>query len=330
MRRAILVLLAGLMALAMPAHAETYRLSTGGPPNHPWGYGARLWADLVAGRTQGRIVFDVVPGLEQAGVDGMDAFAALSSGAIDAAVGSSLAWSGQVPSLGLFALPCLIDGPDDLETLVTSPLGETLFGDLRGRGIEPLAWGDAGAWAIASRSGPLTRSADLAGLTLRVPAYPPLREAMMVLGVDPVASDLPMALTQARLGMIDGIMARLADLASAARPPAGYNTWTVWPCVAEPLVFAVNRELWLSWPLQDRIAVAQAAVEAAIAQARDARALVRTDAPWLAPAGIRLVRFPPERAATLSLELGHIRARWAQVVGTDLVLDAQQILMAPR
>ena len=139
-----------------------------------------------------------------------------------------------------------------------------------------------------------------------------------------------MALTQARLGMIDGIMARLADLASASRPPAGYDTWTVWPCVAEPLVFAVNRELWLSWPLQDRIAVAQAAVEAAIAQARGARALVRTDAPWLAPAGIRLVRFPPDRAAILSQELSHIRARWAQVVGTDLVLDAQQVLMTPR
>ncbi|MDA1072833.1 MAG: hypothetical protein O2825_15760, partial [Proteobacteria bacterium] len=62
-------------------------------------------------------------------------------------------------------------------------------------------------------------------------------------------------------------------------------------------------------------AVAQAAVEAAIAQARDARALVR---------------FPPDRAAILSQELSHIRARWAQVVGTDLVLDAQQILMTPR
>ena len=118
MKRAAALLLAGLMTLAVPAGAETYRLSTGGPPNHPWGYGARVWADRVAERTGGRIVFDVVPGLGQAGVDGMDAFAALSGGSIDAAVGSSLAWSGQVPSLALFALPCLIDGPDDLDPVL--------------------------------------------------------------------------------------------------------------------------------------------------------------------------------------------------------------------
>jgi len=319
-----------LLAVALSVRAETYVLSSGGPPNRPWGYGARLWADMVAERTQGRIVFNVVPDLALVGRDGVGEFVALASGRIDAALGSSLAWSGDVPSLALFALPCLIDGPGDLEALVTSPLGATLFEDVRAHGVEPLAWGDAGAWAIAGRTGALTRSRDLAGLTLRVPAYPPLREAMMVLGVDPIAADLRLALTQARLGMIDGIMARLADLATASRPPEGYDTWTVWPCVAEPLVFAVNRELWLSWPLADRMAVAQGAIEAAIAQARSARALVRTDAPWLAPAGITLVRFPGDRAATLSRELSHIRQRWAQTVGTDLVLDAEQILLRPR
>ena len=318
-----------LLGLSGPAAAESYVLSTGGPPNHPWGYGARLWADLVAERTEGRIVFNVVPGLLQAGPGGTEEFSGLAGGTIDAAVGSSLVWSADLPSMALFSLPCLIDGPDDLEGLVTGTVGMKLFEDVRARGVEPLAWGDAGAWAIAARTGPLTRSSQLAGLTLRAPAEPPVREALMVLGVDPIPADLRLALTQARLGMIDGIMARLADLASAARPPEAYDTWTVWPCLAEPLVFAVNRQLWLSWPLADRFAVAQAALEAAVAQARRARDLVRSDAPWLEPAGIRLVRFTPERAATLSLELSHIRERWAQPVGTELVLEAQQILMAP-
>ncbi len=319
-----------LLALTAPAAAETYLLSTGGPPNHPWGFGARFWAERVAQRTQGRIVFNVVPDLPQAGIEGIDELDALASGTIDAAVGSSLAWSGAVPSLALFGLPCLIDGPGDLEAVITSPLGSSLFEDVRAQGVEPLAWGDAGAWAIAARTGPLTRSRDLAGLTLRAPAYPPVREALMVLGVDPIAADLRLALTQTRLGMIDGIMARLADLAAASRPPEGYDTWTVWPCVAEPLIFAVNRELWLSWPLEDRIAVAQAALEAAVAQARRARGLVRPDAPWLQAAGIRLVRFTPDEAATLSLELSHIRARWGLAVGPDTVLEAEQILLTPR
>lgn len=324
------IVLAFVVGLCAPAAAETYLLSTGGPPNHPWGFGARYWAERVKQRTEGRIVFNVVPDLPQAGIDGAGEFDALVSGRIDAAVGSSLAWSGQVPSLAFFALPCLIDGPGDLEALVTSPLGSTLFEDVRDLGVEPLAWGDAGAWAIAARTGPLTRSRDLAGLTLRAPAYPPLREALMVLGVDPVAADLRLALTQARLGMIDGIMARLADLAAASRPPEGYDTWTVWPCVAEPLIFAVNRDLWLSWSLQDRTAVAQAALEAAVAQARRARDLVLPDALWMQAAGIHLVRFTPDEAATLSLELSHIRARWGLLVGPDLVLEAQQTLLTPR
>lgn len=330
MTQRFVIALLVLVALAGTAAAETYLMSTGGPPNHPWGYGARLWADLVAERTQGRIVFTVVPDLPAAGEEGVLEFDALARGEIDAAVGSSLAWSGAVPSLALFGLPCLVDGPDDLETLVTGSVGAALFEDVRARGVEPLAWGDAGAWAVAARTGALTRSGQFAGLTLRVPPYPPVREAMMVLGVDPIPVDLRLAGTQARLGMIDGIMARLADLSAGARPPEGFDTWTVWPCVAEPLVFAVNRSLWLSWPLQDRIAVAQAALEAAVAQARRARALVRTDAPWLGEAGIRLVRFGPDRAGTLSLELSHIRARWGALVGPDLVLQAEQALAAPR
>lgn len=316
--------------LALPAHGETYVLSTGGPPNHPWGYGARLWADLVAERTGGRIVFDVVPYLPEAGPAGTREVDGLATGAIDAAVGSSLAWAAEISPLGLFALPCLIDGPGDLEALVTSPVGERLFEAVRARGVEPLAWGDAGAWAVAARTGPLVTSAALAGLTLRAPDLPPVREALMVLGVDPVASDLAMAETQARLGMIDGMLARLADLASSARPPAGYDTWTVWPCIAEPLVFAVSDRVWSGWPLADRVVVAQAAIEAGIAQARLARSLVRRDAPWLAAAGLRLVRLTADDTGTLSLELSHIRARWAEAVGRELVLQAEQVLVSSR
>ncbi|MGY8994990.1 MAG: TRAP transporter substrate-binding protein, partial [Alphaproteobacteria bacterium] len=151
-QRSTIWVVAVLLALAIGnvAQAETYLLSTGAPINHPWGFGARLWADLVAERSEGRIVFDVVPNAVAAGEGGVLEFSALSRGVIDLAVGSSLVWSRDVPALGLFALPCLITNEQELEQIVTSTIGERLFLDIRTFNIVPLAWGDAGAYVIAS------------------------------------------------------------------------------------------------------------------------------------------------------------------------------------
>jgi TRAP-type C4-dicarboxylate transport system substrate-binding protein len=329
-RRVTFQMIAVLFALATGplAHAETYLLSTGAPINHPWGFGARLWADLVAERTDGRIVFDVVPDAVAAGEGGELEFSALSRGVIDLAVGSSLIWSRDVPSLGLFALPCLVTNEQELEEIVTSTIGERLFIDIRGFNVVPLAWGDAGAYVIASRSGPLDHGEDLAGISLRVPEIGPVRQAFTMLGVDAIAASPRQALLQMRLGMIDGSVGRLADMNAEPDLPEAYDTWTRWPCVAEPLIFAVNRDLWAQWSTEDRVIVGQAALEAAIAQAEAARILARNQGAVLEWDDVVFVDVTRSHAMKLAQELEPVFYEWSGDVGTDLVRDAQAVLDA--
>ena len=329
-QRSTIQVIAVLLALAFGgvAHAETYLLSTGAPINHPWGFGARLWADLVAERTDGRIVFDVVPDAVAAGEGGLLEFSALSRGVIDLAVGSSLVWSRDVPSLGLFALPCLVTNEQELEQVVTSTIGERLFLDIRAFNVVPLAWGDAGAYVIASRSGPLDHGADFAGLSLRVPQTASVRQSLMMLGVDAVAAPTRQALLQMRLGMIDGSVGRLADMNAEPDMPPAYDTWTRWPCLAEPLIFAVNRDLWAHWSLEDRVIVEQAALEAAIAQAEAARVLARNQGAVLEWDDVAFVDVSRSHVEKLAQELKPIFYEWSGQVGADLVGDAQAVLDA--
>ena len=324
--RVVAVLLA--LAIGNVAQAETYLLSTGAPINHPWVFGARLWADLVAERSEGRIVFDVVPNAVAAGEGGVLEFSALSRGVIDLAVGSSLVWSRDVPALGLFALPCLITNEQELEQIVTSTIGERLFLDIRTFNIVPLAWGDAGAYVIASRSGALDHGVDFDGLSLRVPEIGPVRQGFMMLGVDAVAAPPSQALLQMKLGMIDGSVGRLADMNAEPDLPQAYDTWTRWPCLAEPLIFAVNRDLWAHWSTEERVIVGQAALEAAIAQAEAARVLARNQGAVLEWDDVAFIDVSRDHAEKLAQELKPVFYEWSGQVGSDLVRDAEAVLDA--
>ena len=53
-------------------------------------------------------------------------------------------------------------------------------------------------------------------------------------------------------------------------------------------------------------------------------------APWLAAAGLTLIRFTPDEVGRLATELSWVRQRWAASVGPDRVLAAEQLLLAPR
>jgi len=261
-------------------------MSTGAPPTHPWGYGARLWADLVAEASGGDIVFDVVPHAAEAGDGGVLEFQALQEGRIDAAVGSSLVWADDIPVLGLFAVPCLAPNASSLQAVVESPIGRDMFAALQDNGLVPLAWGDAGAYVIASRAGELRRAPQFQELSLRVPPLAPLRQSLRELGVDTLDITFRQARLQMGLGSIDGTVARMADLNSEAALPPAYDTWTRWPCIAEPLIFAVSAVTWASWSQVERAVVEHAALEAAAAQMAAARAITVGEAGLLEGDGL--------------------------------------------
>ena len=99
--------------LAWSAHAQSppagreWKLSTALGPAYPQGKGGELWASLIRERSAGRLAVRHYPGATLVQRDPAREFAALRDGAIDVAVGSTLALGAAVAELDLIALPWL-------------------------------------------------------------------------------------------------------------------------------------------------------------------------------------------------------------------------------
>ena len=102
---------------------------------------------------------------------------------------------------------------------------------------------------------------------------------------------------------------------------------TLWSYTADPLVFAVNREVWASWSPADREAVRQAAVQAGaenVAAARkgiagsDNEALKQIEAQ-----GVTVTRLTRAQIKAFQAAAKPVYDKWAQQIGRDLVKAAE-------
>ncbi|MDG4869440.1 TRAP transporter substrate-binding protein DctP, partial [Guyparkeria sp. 1SP6A2] len=93
---------------------------------------------------------------------------AMRSGLIDAAVGSTINWSPQVPELNLFSLPFLIPDEAAVDAVTGGEAGDMVFEAIESRGVMPLAWGENGFRQVSNSRGPISQPDDLDGLKIRV------------------------------------------------------------------------------------------------------------------------------------------------------------------
>src|SRR5690554_7563234 len=96
----------------------------------------------------------------------------MRSGLIDAAVGSTINWSPQVPELNLFSLPFLLPDEAAVDTVTGGEAGEMIFEAIESRDVIPLAWGENGFRQLSNSRGPISEPDDLDGLKIRVVGSP--------------------------------------------------------------------------------------------------------------------------------------------------------------
>ncbi|BBI52907.1 hypothetical protein HORIV_53280 [Vreelandella olivaria] len=96
---------AALLSASLSAQARELSVSTVLSDAFPWGQAAEKWAELVEERSGGELTLRVYPNSQLVSGDQTREFSAMRSGLIDAAVGSTINWSPQVPELNLFSLP---------------------------------------------------------------------------------------------------------------------------------------------------------------------------------------------------------------------------------
>ena len=313
-----------------PAAVIEWKLSTALGPAYPQGKAAEIWAALIGERSGGRLSVRLFPGATLAQRDPAREFAALRDGVIDLAVGSTMAWALQVKELNLIALPWLVPDADALDALLQPDIAPRLAASVQAAGVVPLAWASDGFLELATQH-PIHAPADLNGLKLRVAASPLLLDTLLAMGARPASMSAADALAQRRGGTLDGEVTSVAAYRTARLSATGLVHLLVWGAHADALLFAANRVVWNSLSDADRDLVRQAAQDAAV----QASALARKQADLpalteLAREGAIVTRFTPSGKQPFREASRAVYARWAAVIGEDLVRAAEARIAVPR
>ena len=198
-RKDFLAAAAGLSAgLAMPAvwrpgraHAQgatTLKLAHPDTPLHPTQAVATKFSELVAARTGGAIRIQVFSG-GQLGSE-VNIVSGMQTGIVDMAFHTTGFLESFFPRIQVLDLPFLFRDASTAETLLDGPIGQSLLGDMPGKGIYGFLWGHYGWRETETASQPVREPSDLKGVKIRIQPGAVFAASFRACGAIPVVMDL--------------------------------------------------------------------------------------------------------------------------------------------
>jgi TRAP-type transport system periplasmic protein len=317
---------------AVPAVAQTYkdeyRVSTVVPAPFPWGIAAERWAELVGERTDGRIKMQIYPGAQLVQGEQTREFTAMRRGVIDMAVGSTINWSPQIAELNVFALPFLMPDYAAIDALTKGPVGERVFELIQENGVVPLAWAENGFREVTNSQRPVRTPADMQGLKMRVVGSPIFNDIFSALGANPTQMSWADAQPALTTGAVDGQENPLTIYSVLKMHELGQDNVTLWRYAADPLIFAVNQEVWDSFTEEDQQIVREAAVEAGAHGVEVARTGLTDDDQSLIEQirgyGVEVISLTDEERQAFVDATRPVYDAWRDRIGGDLVDMAEE------
>jgi TRAP-type transport system periplasmic protein len=317
--------------IAVPAAADykdEYRVSTVVPAPFPWGLAAERWAELVEERTDGRINMQIYPGAQLVAGEQTREFTAMRSGVIDMAVGSTINWSPQIVELNIFSMPFLMPDYEALDALTGGPVGERLFEIIRDNGVVPLAWAENGFREVTNSQRPIRTPDDMQGLKMRVVGSPLFNDIFTALGANPTQMSWADAQPALTTGAVDGQENPLTIYSVLKMHELGQENVTLWHYVADPLIFAVNEQVWNSFTEEDREIVREAAIEAGAYGIEVARTGLLPEDQSLVEEiegfGVTIVRLTDEERQAFVDATRPVYEAWVDRIGEDLMRLAEE------
>ena len=109
------------------------------------------------------------------------------------------------PTVGLFTLPYLILSVDQAVTLTQGPIGDELVQNtIKAAGVRIVGWSYSGFRRLSNSKRPITRPADLKGLTIRVPKNAIMIDSYKSWGVSPTPMAWDEVFTALQQKVLDG------------------------------------------------------------------------------------------------------------------------------
>lgn len=315
---------AALLCAAMTAQAREYSVSTVLSDAFPWGQAAEKWAELVEERSEGRITLRVYPNSQLVSGDQTREFSAMRQGLIDMALGSTINWSPQVPELNLFSLPFLMPDNDAVDAITGGEAGEMIFEAIESRGIVPLAWGENGFRELSNSKLPISSPEDMDGLKIRVVGSPLFQDTFNALGANPTQMSWADAKPALTTGAVDGQENPLSVFDVARIDQVGQKYLTLWHYMNDPLIFAVNQQVWGQLPAEDREILRQAAIDAGQWEIEMSREQERERLTAIKARGVEVIELSAAQRQAFVEATQSVYGEWTPKIGEDLIEAARQ------
>ena len=330
--------LAAPLVVTRAAHAQSYRseykVSTVVGTAFPWGKGAEIWINMVRERTQGRINLKLYPGVSLINGDQTREFSAMRQGVIDLAVGSTINWSPQIKELNLFSLPFLSKDHAGLDALTQGEIGDIIMKTVEKAGVVPLAWGENGFREVTNSKREIRSPEDMKGLKFRVVGSPIFNDTFTALGANPTQMSWADAQPALASGAVEGQENPIHIFTAAKLHTLAQKFVTRWGYVADPLIYAANRDVWKSWSEQDRKIVREAAIEAGKQEiALTRKGLTPGDMSMIKEVealGVKVTNLSDAEKQVFMKTIKPVYEKWTRQIGPDLVKRAEAAVAASR
>ena len=330
--------LAAPLVVTRAAHAQSYRseykVSTVVGTAFPWGKGAEIWINMVRERTQGRINMKLYPGVSLINGDQTREFSAMRQGVIDLAVGSTINWSPQIKELNLFSLPVLSKDHAGLDALTQGEIGDIIMKTVEKAGVVPLAWGENGFREVTNSKREIRSPEDMKGLKFRVVGSPIFNDTFTALGANPTQMSWADAQPALASGAVEGQENPIHIFTAAKLHTLAQKFVTRWGYVADPLIYAANRDVWKAWSEQDRKIVREAAIEAGKQEiALTRKGLTPGDMSMIKEVealGVKVTNLSDAEKQVFMKTIKPVYEKWTRQIGPDLVKRAEAAVAASR
>ena len=289
---------------------------------------------MVRERTQGRINMKLYPGVSLINGDQTREFSAMRQGVIDLAVGSTINWSPQIKELNLFSLPFLSKDHAGLDALTQGEIGDIIMKTVEKAGVVPLAWGENGFREVTNSKREIRSPEDMKGLKFRVVGSPIFNDTFTALGANPTQMSWADAQPALASGAVEGQENPIHIFTAAKLHTLAQKFVTRWGYVADPLIYAANRDVWKSWSEQDRKIVREAAIEAGKQEiALTRKGLTPGDMSMIKEVealGVKVTNLSDAEKQVFMKTIKPVYEKWTRQIGPDLVKRAEAAVAASR
>ena len=260
-----------------------------------WQVAANTFKELVEERTEGRYQINIYPNEQLSSGDMTKGVEMLFTGVTDLDIHSVMNMTGFEEKLSVMTMPWLFpNGYDDVDQYLLNGEGGEILKDLiRGKGAEPLAFGENGFRQITNNVRPISTPDDLKGLKIRIPSNNMYISLFKMLGADPYDT--------IRSGKLQEVQKYM----------------TIWNYSYDAIALSASGKVWNSLSDEDKAIFTQAAQEACAKEVEESRKMDSEIIQQFKDEGMEITELTPDQIAAFQEKVAPIYDEYRDVIGDD-------------